>query len=120
VLRLPCWVARDGVQCWVDGRLVVPAASGNCLLFSDLKTASAGAAGSVIRIEFPVPAATETHALLGRKYDLTFRGSTLVDISPPDTVPGRYRYYLRGGLRLDKAPMRTVERFVADRAVALQ
>jgi hypothetical protein len=82
----------------------------------------------VIRLEFPVATTTEKHTVAGREYTLTFRASTLVDITPRDTTPGRYRYYLRDGMKQDpsaphragKAPMKTVERFVAERIIGLQ
>lgn len=120
LVRLPSWVARDKVQCFVDDRPAVPAVSGSHLLFSGLKPAKGGKAGSVIRIEFPVPTTTGKHTVLGKEYTLTFRGSTLVDIAPRDTTPGRYRYYLRDELKGGKAPMQTVERFVAEQIIGLQ
>ena len=67
-----------------------------------------------------MPTATERHTVMGREYALSFRGSTLVDITPRDTAPGRYRYYLRDEMKRDKAPMKTVERSIAGRIIGLQ
>lgn len=120
VVRLPYWVARDQVECFVDDQRASPAVSGNHLLFHDLRPASTETQGSIIRFEFPVPTATEKHTVQGRAYELSFRGSTLVDISPRDTTPGRYRYYLRDELKAERAPMKTVDRHVAERIIGLQ
>ena len=67
-----------------------------------------------------MPLTTEKHTVGGREYTLTFRGSTLVDITPRDTSPNRYQYYLRQGMMENKAPMREVKRFVADKVIGLQ
>lgn len=120
LVRIPYWVTRNQVKCIVDDQPMCPAWAGNCLRFDGLKAAAGGASGSVIRIEFPVPSTTEKHTVFGREYTLTFRGSTLVDISPRDTTPGRYRYYLRDGMKRDKSPMTTVEQFAAGRIIPLQ
>ena len=117
LVRIPYWMARDEVKCFVDDQAIRPAWAGNRLRFDGLKAAAGERPGSVIRIEFPVPTATEKHTVLGKEYTLTFRGSTLVDISPRDTTPGRYRYYLRDHLRADKAPMKEVTRFVPERII---
>jgi hypothetical protein len=120
LVRIPYWAVRNQVKCLVDDQAVRPAWTGNRLRFDGLKTAAGKRPGSVIRIEFPVPAATERHTVLGREYTLTFRGSTLVDISPRDTTTGRYRYYLRDEMKRDKVPMKTIEQFVAERIIGLQ
>ena len=120
LVRLPYWVARDEITCFIDDRRASPAVAGNHLLFGDLRSASTEAAGSVIRIEFPVSTTTEKHTVQGREYTLTFRGSTLVDLNPRDDTPGRYRYYLRDALKAGRTPMKTVERHVAERIIGLQ
>jgi hypothetical protein len=77
----------------------------------------------VITLRFPVGEATARYTVNAqtdhaRTYTCTFRGSTLVDISPRDTSPTSYPLYLRDHLRADQAPMKHVTRFVADRVVA--
>lgn len=117
LVRLPSWVARDQVACFVDDQPVHPARTGAHLLFSDLKPRSGERAASSIRLEFPVSTTTEKHTVCGREYTLTFRGATVVDIAPRDTTPGRYRYYLRDELKRDQAPMRRIRRFVAEKLI---
>jgi hypothetical protein len=119
-IRLPYWVARDRVTCFIDDQPVRPASAGSHLLFSNLKPRSGTTAGSVIRLEFPLPTTTEKHAVLGHAYTLTFRGATVVDIAPRDATSRRYRYYQRDDLKRDKTPTKTVERFVAERIIGLQ
>ena len=107
---------------------VRPALADSRLVFGDLTPLNGERKGSIIRLEFPVPTVTEKHTVLDREYTLTFRGSTLVDIAPRDTTPGRYRYYLRDEMKRDpsaplragKAPTKTVERFVAEKIIGLQ
>ncbi|MEI6972144.1 MAG: DMT family transporter [bacterium] len=120
LVRIPYWVAQEKVKCFVDDQEVRPAWAGNRLRFDGLRTEAGKRPGSVIRVEFPVPNATEKHTVQGTEYTLTFRGSTLVDIRPRDTTPGRYRYYLRDGMKRARAPMKTVEQFAAERIIPLQ
>jgi len=120
LVRIPYWVAYEKVNCFVDDREVRPAWAGNRLRFDGLKAAAGERPGSVVRIEFPVPSATEKHTVHGKEYTLTFRGSTLVDISPRDTTSGRYRYYLRDEMTRGKAPMKTVEQCIVERIIGLQ
>lgn len=56
----------------------------------------------------------------GKKYSITYRGSTVVDISPRDTRPGMYRLYQREHMKATTAPMRRVERFVTNSLLPLQ
>jgi hypothetical protein len=119
LVRMPYWVAPGKVHCFVDDRELPAAWVGNRLWFGGLRAGADARPGGVIRIEFPVSTAAEKHTVQGTEYTLDFRGSTLVDISPRDTTPGRYRYYLRDGLKRDRAPTRAVERFVAERIIGL-
>ncbi|MEW6753949.1 MAG: hypothetical protein AB1505_23655 [Candidatus Latescibacterota bacterium] len=120
LVRLPYWLDRTRVECSVDGQAVRPALAGNLLLLGGLRRRHGGRGGSLVRLEFPLPATTEKHTVLGGEHTLTFRGSTLVDLAPRDTTPGRYRYYLRDGLKAARPPMRRVERFIAERLIELQ
>ncbi len=63
-----------------------------------------------------VPAAILARAWrLETVYECTFRGNTLVDISPRDDSPTNYPLYLRDHLkRAGPAPMKTVTRFAAE------
>jgi hypothetical protein len=125
LVRIPYWVAQEKVTCFVDDQEVRPVYAGNRLRFDGLRAAGDKGPGSVVRIEFPVPTATEKHTVQGKEYTLTFRGSTLVDITPRDTTPGRYRYYRRDRYKADpstplRAPVKNIERFVAERIIGLQ
>ena len=52
-----------------------------------------------------------------RVYTCTFRGSTCVDLSPRDDAPTSYPFYNRAALRADRAPLKKVERSIADGTV---
>ena len=77
--------------------------------------------GDVIRLQFPVVEETISYTALARAwrletvYKCTFRGNTLVDISPRDASPTNYPLYLRDHLkRAGPAPMKAVRRFAAE------
>jgi len=120
LVRIPYWVAHGKVKCFLNDREVRPAWAGNRLRFDRLRAAAGERPGSVIRIEFPVPAATERHTVQGKEHILMFRGSTLVDLSPRDTTPSRYCYYLRDEMKRCQASTKTVERCIAARIIGLQ
>jgi hypothetical protein len=44
-------------------------------------------------------------------YAITFRGNTVVDITPRDNSPMAYPLYLRDAMKADKASMKTIERY---------
>jgi len=91
---------------------------GRYVIFSGLKPSES------ITLTFPLEERTYTYTANARSpqeqvYTCTFRGSTLVDIFPRDSRPGIYPLYLREHLRQPAAPLRQVERFVADQTVNL-
>jgi hypothetical protein len=93
---------------------VIPARLGNLLVFDGIRP------GDEVVLEFPVPESTDRHTINRRAYTIKFRGNTVVDVSPRDDDPGTdYRIYLRDRFRATKAPMRRVERFVAEKLVPL-
>ena len=59
--------------------------------------------GDAITLEFPVKEATEQYTYEGRKYTLSFRGNTLIDVSPRDDR-GFYPIYQRDGFKRAQAP----------------
>src|SRR5262249_33303385 len=77
-VRVPAWVESSNLKTFVNDRETKPSRVGNYLLFQQLKK------GDELRLEFPVPATTDKYTIAGKQYTLTFRGSTLVDISPRD------------------------------------
>ena len=91
--------------------------TGNYLLFEGLGR------NDVVTLTFPVRETTARYTVNARTaaeqvYTCTFRGSTLVDISPRDKSPTSYPLYDRENLRKDKAPTKTVERFLPAKAIA--
>jgi hypothetical protein len=90
---------------------------GSYVVFDGLK------AGDVLNLTFPVAETTERYTVNARTpaeqaYTCTFRGGTLVDISPRDDAPTSYPLYLRADMRAAKAPMKTVTRFVPQAIVS--
>jgi hypothetical protein len=121
LVRVPYWVPPADIKCFLNDKAVTPFMAGRYLVFEDLRPSGGlGAGGEAIRIEFPVPTAVERHTIGSRQYTLTFRGSTLVDITPREDNPAKLQYYLRESLKANQAPMRQVKRFVADRVLPLQ
>jgi hypothetical protein len=122
LVRIPGWVAADKVRCRIEppaatgekkSRMVTPARAGNYLVLAGIKK------GEQIVLEFPVPIWTDQYTMNGKKYQVTFKGSTVIDIGPRDQ--GHYwQFYEREGYRAGKAPMHKVRRFVADRLVPLR
>ncbi|MFC1451726.1 hypothetical protein ACFLSJ_00090 [Verrucomicrobiota bacterium] len=115
-VRIPAWIDRRRIRIDIDGKAAEPDWIGNRLILCRQD------APNVITIAFPVRETTvaytvNAHSEYEQAYTCTFRGGTLVGISPRDTRPTSYPLYLRDHLRADEAPMRTVERFVADRIV---
>ena len=116
-LRIPAWVSRGDLRADVSGVARPDRWIRNTLLFDDLKP------GDVITVTFPISESEASYTVNARSatetvYNCTFRGSTLVDISPRDESPTSYPLYLRDGLRKDTAPAKTVERFVANQVIS--
>jgi len=113
-VRIPYWLANGSIECRVNGETHSPPMSGNYLVFSDLEPSD------TIQLAFDVPETTEKYTIGDRVYTLSFRGSTLVDITPRDENPRRYQYYRRQHMKAREAPMKTKRRFVADKIIPLQ
>ncbi len=128
-VRVPRWVDRAAVKVETRGRTLTPSWLNRYLLLGAIN------AGDVITITFPMVTTTEKYSLKWRQtefwqecslprpswsndrptvYAMTFKGNTLVDVSPRDRgkgIPLYRRNALRDGT---KAPMRTLTRFVAN------
>ena len=127
--RVPSWVDKKGVRCRVGQREVSPHWLGNYMIIEGLSPSD------VVQLEFPVPTSSETFTLPSyqRQYSCEFRGSTLVDIGPRGEKPvlvrmgsddggifevrKGYPIYLRDHLKADRAPLKTIERYAADKLV---
>ncbi|MHB1294229.1 MAG: hypothetical protein ACYC4R_04440 [Anaerolineae bacterium] len=115
-VRIPAWVDRSGLAASVNGNPGSPMEMGNNLLFEDLKP------GDEIAIEFPVALSEASYTAAYRTndeqtYRCTFKGSTLVDISPRDDRPTSYPLYRRGHMQDAKVRFKDAECFIADRVI---
>ena len=128
-VRIPRWADRRTVRCAVNGVERPTLWLGNYLLLRDLKP------HDVATIEFPMVTTVErwTEKTYETTYTCEFRGNTLVDISPREDRPRTlkchmddgsvlpcatgYPIYQRDHYKADKAPMKTVERYVSPRVV---
>jgi len=116
-VHVPSSVSRRQIRAEVAGLLRPLAWAGNFLLFEGL------APGDLVTITFPVRETTARYTVNARTpaeqaYSCTFRGGTLVDISPRDQSPTSYPLYQRDHLRKEKAPTKTVERFVPSKIIS--
>ncbi|MBM4028755.1 MAG: hypothetical protein FJ280_25680, partial [Planctomycetes bacterium] len=128
-VRIPRWADRAAARCRVNGGERRNVWLNNYLLIRDL------APQDVVTIEFPMVETVEryTDKTYEDTYTCVFKGNTLVDISPRDdrsriqvmTLDDGASYPLQVGFPLyrrdhyktDKAPLKTVERYVAPRVV---
>ena len=128
-VRIPRWADRAAVRATVNGAKRQPVWLGNYLMVRDLRPKD------VVTIEFPVVTTVErwTEKTFETTYTCEFRGNTLVDISPRGdrsrikvvAMDDGARYPLRAGfplyqrdhMKASRAPMKTVERYVAPRVV---
>ena len=110
-IRMPTWVDPSSVSCRQNEQEASPYWVGRYMVFDPVR------AKDMVTLEFPVAEVVEKHRLGEVEYTCTFRGSTLVDISPRDEAPTSYPFYLRDHLRADRAPLKTVTRFAPQRVI---
>jgi hypothetical protein len=113
-VRIPSWINRREIRSSVNGASRQADWLGAYQVFDDLKP------GDVIQVEFPV--LQETVHLSGKMapvsqkqntlYAITFRGNTVVDITPRDESPTAYPMYHRDSMKAGPAPLKTIERCV--------
>jgi hypothetical protein len=113
IVRIPNWVELNKLSYSINDRSVKPVVSGRRAVFQGLSPNDA------ITLEFPVTERTEKRTVLGKEYSLTFRGSTIVDVSPKVTDPDKYPMYQRAHMRTSKTPQIKVTRFVPDKLIPL-
>jgi len=112
-VRIPRWVDKKSVNCLINGTRAECFWVGNYLALQEILNEN-----DAVTIEFPmIEEVVEYTMPFDKKYTCTFRGNTLVDISPRDTNPTAYPIYLREHYRQTKAPMKKKTRFVADRII---
>ena len=115
-LRIPHWVSRRDLRAEASGRPMCSEWVGNHIVFEGIDPAQE------LIVTFPVKRGSTSYTVnsgtpYGQGYTCTFRGSTLVDISPRDASPTSYPFYERWSMDTDRAPMKTIERFVADKSI---
>jgi DUF1680 family protein len=115
-VRIPHWVERRSLRVELRGRPAGLDWVGSFLVLDGLRP------GDAIDLRFPLPQGTERYTVNANSeaeqvYACSFRGSTCVEVSPRDDAPTTYPLYRRDHLRGDRAPMKTVERFVPERVV---
>jgi DUF1680 family protein len=125
-VRIPKWADKRAVRCRVNQKELARHWAGNYLLVPNLSPRDE------VVVEFPVVETVEKHTDLTYQttYKCTFRGNTLMDISPRAerpcykqtalgedgsrfTINKGYPFYRRDALKRDRAPMEKVERYVA-------
>jgi len=127
-VRIPGWVEMAAVRSSINLRPAAPFRAGRYLVFDRLP------ARADIVLTFPVTETTEVHSFAWKqsefwqectdpggswkpakaptRYVCHFRGNTLMDISPRDEGLG-YPLYQREFMHRTRAPMRSVERYLA-------
>jgi len=116
-VRIPGWVKISETVFTVDGNPRTPGYAGRYAIFDDLKP------GSIVGMTFPLHEYDASYTMgyrtrFEQTYQIRFRGSTAIDISPRDEHPTSYQLYQRGHLKDGgPAPMRMVNRFVADKMI---
>jgi len=113
MVRIPAWVDQHAVAVRLNGRPAHTSVAGRYLIVSGL------APNDTVTLTFPLHTEVDKYTIAGTTYTVTFRGSTVVDVSPRFQGPHSYPLYLRGALRSNSAPMRWQRRFVANRLIPL-
>jgi hypothetical protein len=112
-VRIPKCLSQRAVKCFVNDQPADPAFLTSRMVFSGLK------ARDEVRLEFPVEERVENIHINGIKHTLTFRGLDLIDITPRNKEPATFATYERDNLKASTAPMRKVERFIAERLIPI-
>jgi hypothetical protein len=117
-IRLSSWIDRQAIRITVGDQDRPLRMVGNYALISDLRP------DDRVVLEFPVVEKAIDYTWMARLWreetvlSCVFRGNTLVDISPRDTLRSSYPIYLRDHLRQGgPAPMRQADRYVAERLI---
>ncbi|MDP2989367.1 MAG: hypothetical protein Q8O57_02235, partial [Kiritimatiellota bacterium] len=116
-VRIPSWVSRRALRAQVGAVSRDLRWAGNYLLLDDLKP------GDCIQLDFPVHESTASYTIAAglpqaeQTYRCSFRGSTLVEISPRSDDPTAYPLYKRGHLKTNKTPFKQTTRFLTDKTI---
>jgi hypothetical protein len=108
-VRIPGWSNKRDVRGRINEADASPRWVSNYLLFDKVN------GGDVVTITFPMVKETAKYMMpFDKEYSCTFKGNTLVDISPRDTNPTGYPIYQRDHYQQDKAPMKEETRYVSN------
>lgn len=77
--------------------------------------AGAAQSGEVIELSFPISTRTVRETIGTRNYTLEIKGNTVVSVDPPGSYAAIYQ---RTHYRAEEAPMRRIQRFIADAELA--
>ena len=115
-VRIPAWIDKKKLSILLDQKPVEPEHIGRYCCFSDLPH------GAILRFDFPLAESISTYTLNANtaeecRYVCTFRGSTLVDISPRLEPKGSIPIYRRDALRTNEVPVDQTKSFVPRRIV---
>ncbi|MDP7602665.1 MAG: glycoside hydrolase family 127 protein [Alphaproteobacteria bacterium] len=108
-VRIPSWTDRGQVACDVNGARCDFARDGSYAKVDGLS------AGDRLTVTFPMHQQRLYRNIHEGTYELDIRGFTVVGIAPKGTI---YPLYERDHMRANTAPMKRVERFVADASPA--
>jgi hypothetical protein len=124
MVRIPSWIHREKVTCFLNGKPFKPALAGRYLVVTGLKPTD------TIRLEFPIQEHVDTYHVYdgapegekvpATKYTITYRGSTVIDIQPREEKSGTYPLYQRDHYKANRVPMQSVSRYVANEILPLQ
>jgi len=108
-VRVPGWANKKQVRGKINETEVSPRWVGNYLLFDKVNGRDS------VTITFPMVKETAKYTMpFDKEYTCSFKGNTLVDISPRDTNPTGYPIYQRDHYWQDNAPMREKARYVSN------
>ena len=82
---------------------------------SDLAVLDQVKAGELVTVEYPIRRTNESVCVGGRDYEITWKGDTVIGISPEGTD---YPLYRRSSLDAPEAPLRKVELHVPVNEIA--
>src|SRR5262249_46228544 len=113
-VRIPAWVDVKNLKVMLNGKPIEAIQPGRAVFVEGIKNKD------VIELNFIVRERTDKYFIHDKTYTIEYRGSTVVDISPRNADPQLIPMYEREALKGKKAPMHTVQRFVAENLLPLQ
>jgi len=114
LVRIPGWIDRNSVEVLRNDAKTECRISGNYIHLGHLLP------GEILTVNFQVEEGADQYSIAGKEYTMTYRGSTVTDISPRQTGDKIYPYYTKKGMGSKSAPLRKVTRFAAKKVLSLQ